>query len=123
MKLDPTHPSILISAEKLKDAISYGKYGNTEHSRNMMVSRLMDAFWSSQELAGYLISGKAAPDHAKETAKPKLPSVSAAIMFSPPSPIISAVFSLFTDFTMDRWKKWHNIPLDKAPLIGPFARI
>jgi hypothetical protein len=74
MKLDPTHPSILISAEKLKDAISYGKYGNTEHCRNMMVSRLLDAFWSSQELASYSISGKPAPGHAKETAKPKLPS-------------------------------------------------
>ena len=38
----------------------------------MMISILLDAFWHPQEFAGFLV--KAAPGHAKKTAKPKLPS-------------------------------------------------
>ena len=87
----------------------------------MMISRLLDAFWSPQELAGFSISGKAAPGHAKETAKPKLPSdnlraITSKSVFHKAEEDNLMTISFFLDFTLDRWNKWHNQTLDKTAI-------
>jgi len=65
--------------------------------------------------------GKAALGFAKETAKPNLPSdylsaITSKSVFHKAEEDNLMAISFFIDFTLDRWKNWHNQTLDKTAI-------
>ncbi|XP_046638790.1 uncharacterized protein LOC124318930 [Daphnia pulicaria] len=100
-RMVPFDGDIMIEYNALRDAICYGREGQSKDSLNAMVGTLIDYFILPQEQAEYSLSGRAC--RSIPNSKPKKPF---------PVSTIDAM----TNFILPRWKSWHNNDLSKEQI-------
>ncbi|KAI9551083.1 hypothetical protein GHT06_003257 [Daphnia sinensis] len=97
-RMVPFDGDIAIEYNALRDAICYGREGQSKDSLNAMVRTLIDYFIPPNEQAEYSLTGR--PCRSIPNSMPKKPF---------PISIIDAM----TNFILTRWKTWHNNDLSK----------
>ncbi|KAK4037840.1 hypothetical protein OUZ56_029866 [Daphnia magna] len=100
-RMVPFDGDITIEYNALRDAICYGREGQSKDSLNAMVATLIDYFILPKEQGEYSLSGR--PCRSIPNGKPKKPF---------PVFIIDAM----TNFILPRWKTWHNNDLSKEQI-------
>ncbi|KZS06575.1 Uncharacterized protein APZ42_029918 [Daphnia magna] len=106
-RMVPFDGDITIEYNALRDAICYGREGQSKDSLNAMVATLIDYFILPKEQGEYSLSGR--PCRSIPNSKPKKPF---------PVFIIDAMTSkhFVVYFILPRWKTWHNNDLSKEQI-------